>query len=989
MTYRIHRHFERKINVKKFKRFLSGLVLGTVFCTSFTVPYAGIHDITAYASDTSADIVFQGVSEKLQANDLVSLLVFEGDALTPESPQNIVYFDQTLTGEGGTFCFEVSPDVIPESYMAQVKVAGEKDVRIYAPSNTVLEEDFEDYAGGYSDKWGMSGTSQSNFTAEEVDAQHGKSLALRVTDNGAAKFAYYFEENTPYDKVYHLSFDVRTGENNGNFYIRLLDERYTTDNTANDDYMHESFFVRRDNTGTAEAPVYSRTIGYYQGTMGWTTKSMKDLAVDSWHDIDMWLDAGKQRVFYAVDGIVMAQTDFDTKGNDLKGMLLTYSGNEEAFYIDNIKWEKTDYNTRIALQSQGVAVPEELALPLELSVQSERTGNIFFDEEPMNLHISANNLTKDAYQKEYSVKIKDVKGTEVWSKEVHGTIEASAVTKLGFIPESLKYGVYDIEIYEGEELVCTAKTSRSVKSYVKNPKVGICTHIGGKGRGDSAKAMELIEALGVGYTRDDWPRWIEEEKGVYSDYFETDPNFSVYLRESAEHDVNMLVLLGNPNSDLYKDEDLGFYTSDEALTAMTNYCTWLADKFKGKVKYYEIGNEVNYYTNKDGSPAPAADYVEVLDAAYRGIKAGDDNAKVIAFGGASVEFITEGLDTMVVNGSFPFDGISVHPYHTRWDPEKADANMYDDDSWIGRGNTLKALIASYAGLEDKEIWATELGYYTQNESGYGKQTESNQASYLVRMLALNEAYDFHDMMFVFEMIDSGTDLLNKENNFGVLNCYKTIDTPYSAKAAYPALSFWNKLMAGAKATGINTSGSSEYVSGAGFVSNYIYNAGFDKNGTKINVMWNYMAEETGKAKTLSFTVGGKAYEVYDMYGNILETGSGVDSIDVAVGEEPIFVVVPGDSFEALQGRNIVIDLSEVKDGEKLTFKCKLSEDKAGVFVAAMYKDNILIDAITSATNQDGTATMEFTYKDGCNRVMMTVFDNLSNIKPIVEAVNIN
>ncbi len=977
--------------MKKFKRFLSGLVLGAVFCTSFTGPYAGIDDMPAYASGTGADIVFQGVSEKKQANDLVSLLVFKGDALTPENSQNIVYFDQTLTKAGGRFCFEVSPDALPESYMAQVKVAGEKDVRIFAPNNTVVEEDFEDYTGGYSDKWDLKGTAPGNFAAAYTDAEHGKSLAMRVTDGGAAKFAYYFDGNIPYGKVYHLSFDVKTGINNGNFYIRLLDERYTTDNTANDGYMHESLCVRRDNTGTDASPVYSRKIGYYQGTTGWTVKELADLKEAGWHDIDMWLDAGKQRIFYAVDGTVLGKTDFDTNGNNLKGMLLTYSGKDEAFYIDNIKWEKTDYNTRIALQSQGTAVPEELMKPVELSVQSERTGNIFFDEEPMNLYISANNLTKDACQKEYSVKIKDVKGKAVWNDTVGGAVAGNTAAKLYFTPDITQYGVYDIEIYEGAELVCTAKTSRSVRNTVKNPKLGIDTHIGGRGRGDAAKAMELVEALGMAYTRDDWTRTVETALGVYSDYFETYPSFKAYLAESGEHDVGMLALQG-VNNDLYKDADGGFYTSEQALTATYNYFEWLADKFKGRVTYYEIGNEPNYYKNNDGTPAPAVDYVKILDAAYRGIKAGDETAKVIAFGGASVDFITEGLNNMVVNGSFPFDGISVHPYHTRWDPEIADEYMYDEDSWIGRGNTLKALIASYEGLEDKEIWATELGYYTQNGTDYGKQTESNQAAYLVRMLALNEVYDFHDNMFVFELIDGGTDIADKENNFGILNCFKTIDTPYSAKAAYPAIAFWNSLMAGADFKNVSTSGSysTGYLLNKKEYTDYIYNAEFDRNGTKINVIWNYREEEDSHGKeSVSCSVGGKPYEVYDMYGNLTASGSGVAEVSVSAGEEPVYVVVRDDSFELLQGRNIVKSLARVKNGDKLTFKCKLTDEKKGVFVAAMYKDSVLVDVRTVIAGTDGSAEAEFDYREGCNRVMMTVFDNLFNIKPIVGAVNIN
>jgi hypothetical protein len=193
----------------------------------------------------------------------------------------------------------------------------------------------------------------------------------------------------------------------------------------------------------------------------------------------------------------------------------------------------------------------------------------------------------------------------------------------------------------------------------------------------------------------------------------------------------------------------------------------MANRYKGRVHAYEIWNEPNLRREWEGSPLSAADYVRLLQGAYRAIKAVDRRAIVVS-AGLSPTAINDGvlaiddrayLHAMYDAGlAYACDAIGIHPYGYANPPEVYyEGGNYDlqrgwDDhpSYFFR-NTMEdyyAIMVSH-GDRYKRVWATEFGWPTVDGMSAppspGQEyaadiDEDQQAAYTVR--AFNWARDW-------------------------------------------------------------------------------------------------------------------------------------------------------------------------------------------------------------------------------------------------------
>ncbi len=61
-----------------------------------------------------------------------------------------------------------------------------------------------------------------------------------------------------------------------------------------------------------------------------------------------------------------------------------------------------------------------------------------------------------------------------------------------------------------------------------------------------------------------------------------------------------------------------------------DFCGWMADRFKGRVKAYQVWNEPNLDREWGGQPPSPEDYVQLLKVCYEAIKSADPDAIVIS-----------------------------------------------------------------------------------------------------------------------------------------------------------------------------------------------------------------------------------------------------------------------------------------------------------------------------------------------------------------------
>ncbi|MGV0853358.1 Ig-like domain-containing protein [Mycolicibacterium phlei] len=161
------------------------------------------------------------------------------------------------------------------------------------------------------------------------------------------------------------------------------------------------------------------------------------------------------------------------------------------------------------------------------------------------------------------------------------------------------------------------------------------------------------------------------------------------------------------------------------------YAGKVATRYAGKISAYEIWNEPNYMGF--WAPAPnAAQYTEILKAAYPVIKAADPNAVVLAGSVASVidffnitvspvRFIKE---MYAAGAAGYFDAIAFHPYLYTLKFSKGGSTV-NAPLWQAK-EIYKLMVANGDG--NKKIWATEYGQPSHLVS------EESQADYIADFL---------------------------------------------------------------------------------------------------------------------------------------------------------------------------------------------------------------------------------------------------------------
>jgi hypothetical protein len=146
---------------------------------------------------------------------------------------------------------------------------------------------------------------------------------------------------------------------------------------------------------------------------------------------------------------------------------------------------------------------------------------------------------------------------------------------------------------------------------------------------------------------------------------------------------------------------------EDCVEAFTKFHRMLAERYRGKVKYYFFWNEPNGCSwindgcgNGDSFPL----YTKWLIRCSKAIKSGDPNAKIIAGNLDYHQGVKDGwkyVQGMYDNGAGPFiDGIAIHPYG-------------DPIHWDAIRDTRRVMVAN--GDADKGIWLTEYGWNDGNE----------------------------------------------------------------------------------------------------------------------------------------------------------------------------------------------------------------------------------------------------------------------------------
>ncbi len=324
----------------------------------------------------------------------------------------------------------------------------------------------------------------------------------------------------------------------------------------------------------------------------------------------------------------------------------------------------------------------------------------------------------------------------------------------------------------------------------------------GISRTDMDRTVSAMSAAGVKWVRMNigWNAVEPSGKGALNTGWLADIDAAVAKARAAGIEVLMPFSDGVPywasaDPNKYTDASGQHWNKTWKPTNMADYADFvrtMVNRYKAMgVHAYEVWNEPNLGRFWPSGPN-AAEYVQMLKAAYPVIKGADPNATVVLGGLSKNDWAYLG-QLYAAGARGYFDVASVHPYTGSVDPtmcwNQAGTTKKAKDAFCGIEEVRNTMVAN--GDSAKSIWLTEFGWSTTTAQ-YGV-SELAQADYLTKALAKLESYPYVTKAFWYNFRnnywqkDDGGDL---EATFGLLR------TDFTQKPAYTAL----KAYAGAPAS---------------------------------------------------------------------------------------------------------------------------------------------------------------------------------------------
>ncbi len=476
---------------------------------------------------------------------------------------------------------------------------------------------------------------------------------------------------------------------------------------------------------------------------------------------------------------------------------------------------------------------------------------------------SAKNLEKGKLS--YKI-VDDTKPTQVIQKgsfdiSVDGGSEKNQKLQLNKVN---KYGTFtiDFKMTNSSGVVYNAgqiKLSRLIDNTYLIENGG--TYLGACGTIVDQNGADASKYIGNSMLRFDYD-WtdIEKEKGVYT----IDAAKDSWINRMVENNIEPILIFNTHGWPEWMEQK-GWPTTESDLEHFLGYVKFLVETYKGKVKYFEFYNEVNYRGWVNSKEFPNAEgYTKTMKEVYRVLK--EANPEAMLLGGSTSGIAIDWARTMFENGAADYmDYYSFHPYSQEGSPETAD--------WVKQmkelNNTIKKVTGEYFPL-----FITEVGYATARviERGYSVE---EQMAYLTRICTMAKSIENLEKIVTYQ-IGSGKKLYETENQYGMLG------------------SGFAKPLAVARAAFNHLHNGFEYEATLDLAEN-LYAYKFSGKTEDMYVLWTNDIESYADIVTSD-----KSAELYDIFGNKIEVKYKKNEFKTEVGAKIIYIrLKKGEKIESV------------------------------------------------------------------------------------------
>ncbi len=729
-----------------------------------------------------------------------------------------------------------------------------------ASAKTVLYADFKSQAA-------ENGLFQGGVIAS-VDSAYGNSY--KMSSPSATAYFYADIDGGRYEAT-SLSFDVYAETNTARGVLEILDPVANGSTYIANANLHRALYIRQDG-------LISTFNKFNYGGEGRGCTEKYDGA--GWYHFDIWIDYILGNVLCYRDGMLIGELPTDGFKR-FGGFRYVFDdmGSGAAHYLDNVRAQ--NYISRGRVTSGEIqGIPENFKEGIAfLYPRSENPIGFIFDGHNVDLKVTAANGTEKSKKiRVVSELVSESGETEASYKEII-RLSAFETKKINIDLKAACFGYHYVKtrVYdESGSLLHSYEFQISAanmpKALVGNKKVGINGYAltGGNecfGIMDLERKTKLFENAGVGASRFD----ITQEQHNRSDLVNGE---HIIFERNMKYDAReKLIILSKTHKYLP--------VTDADKAAWKNYVINICERFGDEIDYYQVWNEFNSPVFNKGNNT-TEQYVELLKITYETIKEYDPTAKVICNPGANCNaadgYAQDTIDFMkdifwTYEGYKYMDIMSVHAYVYN-DPEVTikdnggsprERFIYELKDWLEE-----------IGHGEFPVMITEMGYSESSEEGEYKHAENFVRYMTLHREDIERIFWYRDinLRFTEDTMGSGWEF---QRNLGFVredNYLASAPYPeYAAKPAFLALCNYNTLMTDAV-----------------FKSNVFEDGIYDyeyltADGDKLNIVW---VRNGTNSKT--YNTDGKICEVYDLYGNIVQSSEASDStITVNVSTSPVYV----------------------------------------------------------------------------------------------------
>ncbi len=268
------------------------------------------------------------------------------------------------------------------------------------------------------------------------------------------------------------------------------------------------------------------------------------------------------------------------------------------------------------------------------------------------------------------------------------------------------------------------------------------------------RTLEMVRAGGFTWVRQEFP-WEDleplpgtfERSDTRGGKVSTWSKYDLIVSEADRLGLNLLIRLDRPPA-WARQKGLATSRPDSTgppddYATFANFVRRVAERYRGRPRYYQIWNEPNLHNEWNDQPIDPAGYVRLLAAAYRAVKEADPQATVVMAGLAPTDQLgPENLNDLIflerayqAGLSRYFDVMAVMIYGLGYPPQDRRTDLFRAN--FSRPALVRSIMERY-GDAHKPVIAAEYAWislpadWTGRPSIWGDSvSEEVQARYLV------------------------------------------------------------------------------------------------------------------------------------------------------------------------------------------------------------------------------------------------------------------